>query len=181
VGIATCPSIFSSPVVHLDNANTTGNFPRRPVDPHNTSDVDRLVQSDTSSQVDKIVQAADTGRPPFHLLVRVLEIGSRSTHGEGELCTFVGEREGHGIWRSNGAENLWRIGDLEPENLTFGSVIGLEQQLHRIDLCNKRSIYAPWNVITGNAPLPEGSQAWYQLTVATGSGGILGRNVEPRT
>ena len=93
-----------------------------------------MVQSDTLDQVDKIVHAVGIGRLLFHLLARVLEIGSRSAHGEGEFGAFVGEREGYGFWRSNSGENPRQVGDLETVNLTPGRVVAPDQELHRTDL-----------------------------------------------
>ena len=80
-------------MIYLDNAKTTCDLPRGPIDPENTRDVDPLVESDTSSGVDKVVNALDIGRLPSHLLISALEIDSGSTHWEGELGVVVGERE----------------------------------------------------------------------------------------
>ena len=137
------PGIHLSSVVHLDKAKTTSNFHRCPINPRNTGDVHPSVQRDTTGRVDKVENLVDIVHLPSHLLVRVR---SRSAHRQGELGVVVGEREGHRLWRGNDAHNLWRVGDLEPESLAFGRVVGLEQELHRIHLCDNCSIYAPWNV-----------------------------------
>ena len=61
--------------------------------------------------------------------MRFLEIDSGSTHGEGKLGTGIGEREGCGFRRSGDVRDLWRAGDMKPEDSSVG-VVGLDQQLH---------------------------------------------------
>jgi hypothetical protein len=98
-----------------------------------------------------------------------LEIDSGSAQGKGELAAVVEEKEGCGRWRSDNAEDLWRVGDLEYEISTVRGAVWLDQELHRTNLCNARSTYAPWDIILNegaNAPLPEEYEAWHQWTVA---------------
>ena len=87
------------PMVHLDNADATSDFRRRTIEPHNTSDVHLLVQRDTSGEVHELIHGVKIIRLPDHLLVSVLEIGSGSTYGEGDLSVLGGEWEGGGRWR----------------------------------------------------------------------------------
>lgn len=130
-------------MIYLDNANTVCDFRRRPIDPHNARNVNLLVQSDTSSGVDKVVNGLDIGRLPSHLLKSVLEIDSGSTHRKGELGIVVRGRVGCGFRRRDNTENLWCVGGLDPKHLTVRRVVGLDQELHRIDLCGTPcSIYA---------------------------------------
>ena len=92
------PSMFySSAAISLNNTNSTADFPRRPADPHNTAC--SSIQSDTPSQVDKGEHVEYVRRLPVHLLVRFLEVDSRSAQRKGELGAVVGEREGSGRWR----------------------------------------------------------------------------------
>ena len=78
----------------------------------------------------------------------MIEIDSGSAHGEGELGTGIGGRDMFGFWCGDDAENFWRVGDLDPEILTGGSVIALDQELHRIDFCKIRSIYASQDIVS---------------------------------
>ena len=169
-------------MVYLDNADTTGNINRSAIDPQSTGHVHPLIQRVASGEVDKVGDGVQVVCLPGH---RLVGIGSGPTHGEGELGVGVGKWVGHGFGGGSDGKNLWRIGNLEPENLTLSTAaIGLDQELRGVDLCNKRSIYASRKIMQSgraNAPLPELSQAWYQVTVATGSGGRPGRYVEPRT
>jgi len=103
--------------VHLNNPNTTGDFPRCTVEPHNTGDVYLLVQCDTSGGINKLECGVHIVRFPCHLLV--LGTGSGSTHRKGELGAVVGEREGDGFWPRDDAGDLRRVGDLDSEDLTF--------------------------------------------------------------
>ena len=119
-------SVHPSPVIHLDDSRTTRDFRRRAIEPHNPSDVYLLVQRDTSGKVDKCEHGVQTGRLPDHLLVSVLEVDSRSAHGESEFGAGIGQREGYGFWRRVDAENFWCVGDLEPEDLAVRGVVGLE-------------------------------------------------------
>ena len=64
---------------------------------------------------------------PGHLLASFLQIGSGSTRGEGEFGTGIGQREECGLWGGNNFENLWHVGNLEPENPTIGVAVGLDQ------------------------------------------------------
>ena len=108
-------SAYLSPVVHLNNADTTCDLQRRPINPHNSGDTHLSIQCDASSEVDKGEQVTDIIRLPLRLLITVLEVGSRSAHGDGDLGVIVGEGEGHGFWGGDNAEDIWRVGDLEPE------------------------------------------------------------------
>ena len=138
------PRHLPSLVVHFDDTDptTTGQFRRRAVEPQNAGHVHPLIQRHTSGEVDKLVHSVHIVRLPDHLLMSLLGVGPRSANGEGEIAAVEGEREGIRRWRSDNAENLRRICDLDPENLTFRVVLRLDQELHRIDLCNIRSIYA---------------------------------------
>ena len=100
------PGVYSSPVVHLNNADTTNDSPRHAIKPNGINDGHPLIQDDVLGGVDEIEHAVHVAHLPDHLLVRVFEIGSRSAHQEGKLCTVAGEREEHRLWRSNYAENL---------------------------------------------------------------------------
>lgn len=64
---------------------------------------------------------------PGHLLASFLQIGSGSTRGEGEFGTGIGQREECGLWGGKNFENLWHLGNLEPENSTIGVAVGLDQ------------------------------------------------------
>jgi hypothetical protein len=152
------PSTFYSPaVIHLNNASPTADVPRRSIDPHSPTHAHPLIRSDASSEVDKVERVP---RLPGHPLVRFLEIDSRSARRRGGFGGIVGE--GYWRWRGDTIEDLRRVGSLEPK--IFGvrrAVVGLIQELHRIDRCNARSIYAPWDIILNgktNAPLPEERQ-----------------------
>ena len=57
-------------------------------------------------------------------------------------------REGFGFRHGEDIENIWHAGDLEPENLAIGVVVGLDQELCCIDLCGTRSVYASYNTIS---------------------------------
>ena len=83
-------SIPPSPVIHLDNSRTASDFVRRTIEPHNTRDIHLLIQRDTSGEVDKHEPGVQTDRLPDHLLVSVLEVDSRSAHGESELGAGIG-------------------------------------------------------------------------------------------
>jgi hypothetical protein len=73
-----------------NNANPTADFPRRPADPHNP--VCSSIQSDTPSQADKGERVEYVRRLPVRLLVRFLEVDSRSVQRNGELGAVVGEK-----------------------------------------------------------------------------------------
>ena len=137
-----CPGglLVTSPVVHLNDANATCDFRRRIIEPHNTGDVHLLIQRDTSGEVHELKHGVQIIRLPDHLLVSVLEIGPGSTHGEGDLSVLVEEWEGGGRWRGYDAENIWHVRDLDPGNMTVERVVRLEQELHRIDLYDIRSV-----------------------------------------
>ena len=77
---------------------------------------------------------------PGHLLASFLVIGSGSTHGEDESGTGIRQREECGLRDGDNVENLWHVGNLEPENLTIGVAVGLDQELCCIDLCGTRSV-----------------------------------------
>ena len=121
---------LASPVIHLDNSRTTRDFRRHAIEPYDPSDVYLLIQRHTTGEVDKCEHGVQTGRLPGHLLVSVLEVDSRSAHGESEFGAGIGQREGYGFWRRVDAENLWCVSDLEPEDFTVGGVVWLEQELH---------------------------------------------------
>ena len=120
-----------------------------------------LIQRKTSGKADRVVHRVHIVHRPGHLLSSLLEIGSRSVHGEGELGAGIGEREGCEFWHAEDVENLWHVGDLEPEDSTIGLTVGLDQELRRADLCSIRLIYTSWNPISEreNAPFSEVSQA----------------------
>ena len=117
-------------MVHLNNTDTTSDLQRGPINPHDSGDIHLLIQRDASSKVNKGEEVTDIVRLPLQLLVTVLEVGSRSAHGDGDLGVIVGEGKGHGFRRGDDAEDIWRVGDLEPEDLSFGGAILLEQILH---------------------------------------------------
>ena len=133
-------------MIHLDDANTTSNLQRRTIIPHGTSHIHVLIQRRTSGEVDKVVYRVLVVNRPGHLATRIT--GSGSAHGEGDLGAGIGQREGCGLWGGGDVENLRHVGDLEPENLTIGVVVGLDQVLHRIDLCSTRLVYASRNIIS---------------------------------
>ena len=165
-------------MIHLNHADTS-DIRRCPVGPHTTSDIHPIVYRVAIGEVDKVEEGVHIVHRPDHL--SVLGIGSRSAHWKGDLAAGIGDREPHGLRGSSGGEGRWIIGDLKPENLTFANVVGLGQELNRVNLCKKRSIYALRNQRETNTPLPALSQAWNQVRVPTGIGGSSGRNNEPRT
>ena len=115
-----------SPVIHLDNSRTTRDFLRRTTEPYyNPSDIYLLIQRHTSCEVDKCEHCVQTGHLPDHLQVSVPEVDSRSAPGESELGTGIGQRGGYGFWRRNDSENLWCVGDLEPEDFIVRGAVGL--------------------------------------------------------
>jgi len=128
-------------VVQLNNA-ITGEFLRRRIDPHNPGDVHLLIQRNTSGRVGKLEHIVQVCHIPSHFPIRVVEIGSRSAHGEHEFGAVVGERERRGCWRRDDVQDIWHVGDLDPKRLSSRRVSGLEK-LYRGDLCGIRSIYAP--------------------------------------
>ena len=119
-----------------------------------------LIQRQTSGEVDRVVHRVHILHRLGHLLPSLLEIGSGSVHGEGELGTGIGEREGCEFWRGEDVEQFWHVGYLEPENLTIGVTVGLDQELRRTGLCSTRSVYPSRNPIPEreNAPFSEESQ-----------------------
>ena len=142
-------SLYPLPVIHLNNPDATAYFVRRTIVPHDPSHIHQLVRGDTSGKVDKVEQVADAARLPDHLLVGLLEIDPRSAHRDGEFGAGERGRGGCGFWRRNNVEDVWNVGDLEPENLIFGfGVVRQDQELHRIDLCRTGSVYASRNVVT---------------------------------
>lgn len=81
-----------------------------------------------------------------------------------------------GAWHGNDAENPGGTCYLELENLTFGRVVGLEQELYGIRLWQLFNIYVMEpHPKAGNAPLP----TRYRLTVLIGFGRDVG-GVGPR-
>ena len=142
-------SLYPLPVIHLNNPNTAADLVRRTIVPHYPGHIHQLVRGDTSGKVDKVEQVADAARLPDHLLVGLLEIDPRSAHRDGEFGAGEGGMGGRGFWCRNDVEDVWNVGDLEPENLIFGlGVVGQDQELHRIDLCRTGSVYASQNVVT---------------------------------
>ena len=136
------PVTSSLAVVDLDDAYSAGKRLGHTVEPNDTGHVHLLVYRDASSKIDKLVHVKGVVRRPDHLLL-FLGIGSGSAHGEGDFGAGVGEVDGFGFRGSDDAEDLWRVCDLDPEGLVFGGGVGLDQELHGIDLCNMgRSIYA---------------------------------------
>ena len=90
-------SVRPSPVIHLDNSRTTGDFRRRAIEPHNPSDVHLLIQRHTTGEVDKCEHGVQTDRLPDHLLVSMLEVDSGSTPGESEFGAGLRQRGGYGF------------------------------------------------------------------------------------
>ena len=133
-------TVHPSPVIHLDDTNATSKLHRRAIIPHNAGDVHPLVQRRTPSKVDKVGDVEHVVHLPGELLVRVLEVDPGSAHGGGDIGADVGEGETHGLRGGDHAEEVWHVGDLEPENLVFGIVLGLDQVLHRVDLCWKHAV-----------------------------------------
>ena len=64
------------------------------------------MQGDTSGEVDKVGNPVEAIHPPDPLLVKVVEVDSRSTTMEGGLGDVVGRSEGHRLWRNNNAQNI---------------------------------------------------------------------------
>ena len=171
-------------MIDLNNTDTTSDVYCGPVDPHRTGHVHVLIDRDASSEVSKVGNLEVVVSLPGHQVLIVAKVGPRSAEGERDHRVFEGGRDDLGFGSSDNVEKVWHVGDLEPENLTIGRAIGLGQVLDGLDLCKRSSIYAsqsnhPKSRI--NAPLPFVSQAWYQVTVAVGRGGMPGRYVEPRT
>ena len=101
-----------------------------------------LIQRQTFGEADRVVHRVHIVRRLSHLMPSLLEIGSGSVHGEGELGAGIGEGEGWEFWRGKDVENFWHVDDLEPECLTIGVTVRLDQELCRTELCGTRSIYA---------------------------------------
>ena len=82
-----------------------------------------MLQPDASGKVDKLEHGVYIVRQPGHLL------SFESAPGPPTGKVSVAGRGGGG-------------GNLDPENLICGTVLWLDQELHPIDPCNVRSIYA---------------------------------------
>jgi len=133
------------------------------------------LQGDTSGEVDK----SNTLWKLLAFQIIFWPGSLKSAPGPRMRVSLVlsGEWEGHGCWCSDDAGGLWRIGDLEPE---------IELTVNCIESTPATSVQYMRNRTSSqsrktSSPLPERSQAWNQVTVAAGSGGMLGRDVEPRT
>ena len=50
------------------------------------------------------------------------------------------------VWHGDDGENLWRVGDLDPENSALRELSDW-QELYRLNLCGVRPIYASWDTI----------------------------------
>jgi hypothetical protein len=130
------PILYSLVEISLNNANSTADFPRRPADPHNPTC--SLKQSNAPSQVDEVEQVGHVRRLSARLLIHFLETNPESERRKGKLGFLVGEREGCGRWSGDDAGDLWGVGNLEPITLTVRRATRLDQELHRIDLCDAR-------------------------------------------
>ena len=89
-----------------------------------------MIQRDTSGKVEKCEHGVQIALLPDHLLVSVLEADSGSTHGESKFGAGIGQRSGCGFGGHGDTENLWCVGDLEPEDFTIREVVELEQEVH---------------------------------------------------
>lgn len=114
----------------LHDSRTARDFLRHAIEPQNPSDVHLFIQRDTSSEVEKSEHGARIAHLLGYPLASVLKIDSGSTHREGELGASIGQREGCGLWRRDGAESVWCVSDLGTEDLTVRGVVGLDQELH---------------------------------------------------
>lgn len=123
-------------VVHLNEANTASNIYLLSVRPQVGGHVHPLVQRMAVGKVDKVKEVMNVVNLPDHLGF-ALVVGSGSTQRQGELGGVIEERESNRFRGGDDIDRLWFIGDLEPENLIFGTAI-LGQELHRIDLCKKK-------------------------------------------
>ena len=130
-------------MVHFNEANTSDTRCRS-IRPHSAGDVHPLIQRVAIGEVDKVEKGVHVVGRPDHL---ILAVSSRSAHRKSDLGAIVREREPNRFGGRNDAEGHRVIGDLDPEQLTRANIVGLGQELRRIDLCKKSSIYAPRNVI----------------------------------
>jgi len=133
-------AVRSYTVVHLNETKAAVNVYHFPIRPQMSGDVHLLGQSMGTDKVDEIANVEQVVNLPSHL-VAVLVAGSRSAQGQGDLALLVGERKSHGFRSGDDAKRLCDICGLVPENLTIDVGIGLGDELHRIDLCNKKVEY----------------------------------------
>jgi len=130
--------MFSNPplgsrscVVNLNKTETVSEGVQGPVGPDNTAGVHLSVNDGASSRVGVIEQGDWVRGGPGHRLVGGVKVDSLTTQREGDF----GAGEGGG-WVRGGdhIDELWLIDDLEPEFLSVRATIGLEHEVHRIDL-----------------------------------------------
>src|SRR5258705_7241315 len=79
----------ASTMVHLNKTKAAGNVHHFPIGPQMTGDVHPLVQRMAIGKVDKVEKVNNVVRLPDHL-VTTLEVGSRSTHRQGEFGAVKG-------------------------------------------------------------------------------------------
>jgi len=118
-------------VVHLGDPKSTSDLLSLTLEPNGTSHVHPLVQRDASSKVNELEDGEQAVHSPDQL--SFITLGSWSARRDGDLGADIGG-VGLGFWRSDDAQGFWSVGDLDPENLIFGSEIILNQELHRINL-----------------------------------------------